>query len=372
MNIPDYISPIVGHRIWQWNGSALVSLNEQLWPAGRALEAACAVQQLRGLGPQESQRANEICQRAPQSHCTCGIYAAKSPEHLVGLGLMSSVWAISGEVHLWGTIVEHRNGWRAQFAYPKSLVLSTWIIPHNVDQAGSLLTALTKYGADLFLADLPARETLTCLWTKRSGYHQKGLDAVRAVARCEIETLLVVVFAFNEERVRSLQSQVDAVRTAKVVLSHVGLPEKSAASIRKKFRQDRIGAVLVDMDSQCIEDAIRTIKGVQVMAQDAWVIAVCDFRNVYRSLSGAVEAGVDDLVDASNPQQIAAVLRRYALLGNAGVRPARRAGPSSPTRFAPPGWTPPPGGSTPPMAPVYAPWRGGPRPLRPMAVALPV
>lgn len=29
-------------------------------------------------------------------------------------------WAI-GEVALWGRLVEHQNGWRAQFAYPGTL-----------------------------------------------------------------------------------------------------------------------------------------------------------------------------------------------------------------------------------------------------------
>jgi len=46
--------------------------------------------------------------------CTCGVYAAKSREHLRQLGYEGR--GIRGEVHLWGT-------GRAQFAYPKSLVL---------------------------------------------------------------------------------------------------------------------------------------------------------------------------------------------------------------------------------------------------------
>jgi hypothetical protein len=53
--------------------------------------------------------------------CTCGVYAAKNIEHLRQLGYEGR--GIRGEVHLWGTVVEHELGWRAQFAYPKSLVL---------------------------------------------------------------------------------------------------------------------------------------------------------------------------------------------------------------------------------------------------------
>jgi hypothetical protein len=36
---------------------------------------------------------------------------------------------IHGEVYLWGTVVEHKLGWRAQFAYPKSLFLPPDAIP---------------------------------------------------------------------------------------------------------------------------------------------------------------------------------------------------------------------------------------------------
>jgi len=42
---------------------------------------------------------------------------------LAGLGLRP--YGICGEVYLWGTVIEHRSGWRAQFAYPKSFVLSS-------------------------------------------------------------------------------------------------------------------------------------------------------------------------------------------------------------------------------------------------------
>jgi hypothetical protein len=42
--------------------------------------------------------------------CTCGVYAAKNIEHLRQLGYEGR--GIRGEVHLWGTVVEHELGWR--------------------------------------------------------------------------------------------------------------------------------------------------------------------------------------------------------------------------------------------------------------------
>jgi hypothetical protein len=41
MIIPDYISPIVGHRTWQWDDLGLKSLNGERWVPGQALEAVC-------------------------------------------------------------------------------------------------------------------------------------------------------------------------------------------------------------------------------------------------------------------------------------------------------------------------------------------
>ena len=42
MNIPDYISPIVGYRTWQWDAVGLKSLNSEPWFPGLALEASTA------------------------------------------------------------------------------------------------------------------------------------------------------------------------------------------------------------------------------------------------------------------------------------------------------------------------------------------
>jgi hypothetical protein len=36
MNIPDYISPVVGYRVWRWNTTGLLSVNGEPWLSGRA------------------------------------------------------------------------------------------------------------------------------------------------------------------------------------------------------------------------------------------------------------------------------------------------------------------------------------------------
>ena len=95
MKIPDYVSPIEAYRAWGWDLAGLTSLSGECWRPGRPHTAQC------GMALDRHQ--------APQMGCTCGIYATKDPESV-------SCFGIYGEVYLWGTVVEHELGWRAQFA----------------------------------------------------------------------------------------------------------------------------------------------------------------------------------------------------------------------------------------------------------------
>jgi hypothetical protein len=57
---------------------------------------------------------------APQN-CTCGIYAAKTAAHWIP----SCGSGNCGEVYLWGTVIEHSLGWRAQ-TFARSSKLIRW------------------------------------------------------------------------------------------------------------------------------------------------------------------------------------------------------------------------------------------------------
>jgi len=63
MTAPDYISPVVGYRVWQWGATELKSLNGIAWHPREAFTAECKTQG---------------CHETPQANCTCGIYASKS------------------------------------------------------------------------------------------------------------------------------------------------------------------------------------------------------------------------------------------------------------------------------------------------------
>jgi preprotein translocase subunit YajC len=108
---------------------------------------------------------------APKEKCRCGVYASKSLEHLHVTGYER--YGICGEVNLWGTVVEHEQGFRAQFAYPKSLYLPPKMLRSTLAEIQSRLQALTLYGSDIFI--FGDSETIS-LWDKDSGYSPAGLD----------------------------------------------------------------------------------------------------------------------------------------------------------------------------------------------------
>jgi hypothetical protein len=106
---PDYITPFTGWRGWRIvdHGTSVRLLSvvqETVWNPGQALEAECAS----GHQP-------------PNSACSCGVYAARSLEHLRAINYHGH--GCLGEVHLWGQVVEATLGFRAAKAYPKRLYI---------------------------------------------------------------------------------------------------------------------------------------------------------------------------------------------------------------------------------------------------------
>lgn len=110
---PLDLEPVLGWRAWRLErrpeGLRLISLTrDDAWPAQEALEARC-------------HRTSHG--KVPVSACTCGIYATREPEDLARAGIMTYGVAVVGAIAMWGRVIEHEAGARAQKAYPARLRL---------------------------------------------------------------------------------------------------------------------------------------------------------------------------------------------------------------------------------------------------------
>jgi len=118
VRIPDTIEPVVGYRVWLVQGNRLFSFAhmQYQWEPHKKVEAHC------GYG----------CDEVPGKKCSCGFYAAATFNRLFDMGYTKSEGmfsapegeiTIAGQVNMWGGIVPGQYGWRAQFAYPKKLLI---------------------------------------------------------------------------------------------------------------------------------------------------------------------------------------------------------------------------------------------------------
>jgi hypothetical protein len=170
VSIPDLLSSITGYRVWTWDSTGLKSLSAKRWHPGQALAARCRASTVVGTIAGGTEAANDT-HDAPEANCTCGIYATKTFDHFRGAGYER--YGIHGEVNLWGKIVEHELGYRAQFAYPRNLVIPPDTLPHSSAPIRDRLRGLVAYGINIFLADDNGNIPL---WTKHSGLNPAGLD----------------------------------------------------------------------------------------------------------------------------------------------------------------------------------------------------
>ena len=243
MNIPDCISPIIAYRVWVLSPSGLTSINGEFWPPNQRLEARC--------------------KRSPNSHepphgkCSCGIYAAKSVDQLRRIGYADL--GVCGEVYLWGTVVEHELGWRAQFAYPKSLLLGGdaflfgRLVPRelNTEELESL-KVLTAYGTDLFLAgengSLP-------VWTKKSG----GFDRLREVATRYVATVRIAVLMADLRQQMLLQNGMEINHSTQITFSDAQFPLSLTDPVLHQLQHRLARVVVIDLDRTNFQVAFHLI-----------------------------------------------------------------------------------------------------------------
>jgi hypothetical protein len=105
--------PIVAYRAWRTAGERLLSCTcGCVWQPRRRMTATC----------------NQFLPHpaVPSWDCRCGFYAYKSEEALAASTYvrMGHEPTVRGRVALWGRVVDHDLGYRAQFAYPQLFYLN--------------------------------------------------------------------------------------------------------------------------------------------------------------------------------------------------------------------------------------------------------
>jgi len=183
--LPDtYIEPFVAYRAWNWTaGGVITSLNGALWKPKEAFEATCRhAMNLRGMQaacstPAAKKFWEKHTHHVPDAACTCGMYAGINMQHMIDINYIQR--GIHGEVWLWGRLMRHTLGWRAQYAYPKFFVVPANMVPVRADEAQQRLNTLLEFGVDIYLQ--PGREACVGkenipLWIRDYGYSNQGIS----------------------------------------------------------------------------------------------------------------------------------------------------------------------------------------------------
>jgi len=107
---PLSLEEVEGWRAWsvvERDGEYVLSslTRAEAWEPRRPFAATCTRKQ----------------HAAPGARCSCGVYAAAEPTELARLGRIAG--AAIGQVSLWGRLVEHSRGYRAEAAYPTRIRL---------------------------------------------------------------------------------------------------------------------------------------------------------------------------------------------------------------------------------------------------------
>jgi hypothetical protein len=169
--------PVVAWRTWALTGRSEgdnlllrpVAGRSRPWKPRSAVEAACKHAKLHA---------------APNVDCTCGLYGTRKVEPL----RHTRSPAVIGRVALWGRVIEHELGYRAEFAYPQRLRL---VCRFCFWQWGLL-------GSDPSVVGwFPRDELIPLCWAHVELATRYGLEPHRIIPAEEIEQQLRDVYAVD-------------------------------------------------------------------------------------------------------------------------------------------------------------------------------
>jgi hypothetical protein len=154
--------PILGWRAWRLHRNEAGGLRiapttpRADWEPGVAMHARCSGAHTRMYMVFNPEL--EAAHRSPEPGCTCGLHAMKDPARLAR-GSRSA--GTIGRVAMWGRVIEHSKGWRAEFAYPSRLrLICAWCLPRRrfpgtpdqvVDRDGWLRPVCTEHAPKLLI-----------------------------------------------------------------------------------------------------------------------------------------------------------------------------------------------------------------------------
>jgi hypothetical protein len=105
--------PILAYRAWRVEAEQLMSCTcSCLWSPRERMDARC--------------NQNGLHANVPVWECSCGFYAYKTERALEESPYLrpDQKMAVWGRVALWGRVIDHGLGYRAQHAYPQLLYLA--------------------------------------------------------------------------------------------------------------------------------------------------------------------------------------------------------------------------------------------------------
>jgi hypothetical protein len=122
---PEFSSePVMGWRAWRLRRTEEGALRiapatpRADWEPGVAQKATCTGAHTRMYLVFNPELVSE--HRSPEVGCTCGFHAVADPRRLRRAGGPVTVVGLAA---MWGRVIEHSRGWRAEFIYPARLRL---------------------------------------------------------------------------------------------------------------------------------------------------------------------------------------------------------------------------------------------------------
>ncbi len=108
----------------------------------------------------------------------------------------------------------------------------------------------------------------------------------------------IAVALLSEDREQSaiLQNRLESTHIARVVFSNVGFPLSATDPVVRQMQAQRAEVVLVDVNSEDPQRAIRTIELIRATTSDIAIFAIGDMRNPM-AIVGSMRAGAGEFID---------------------------------------------------------------------------